>query len=204
MSREQWDSRFAAADYIFGTEPNAFLRREAGRIAAGSDVLAVADGEGRNGVWLARQGHQVTAVDISAVGQRKAANLASRHGVSLSFHLADLTTWAWPVARYDAIVAIFIQFAGPADRATLFSHMRNAVKPGGLILLEGYRPEQLGYGTGGPPIAENMYDEAMLRAAFAGFEILSLTAYDAEIAEGSGHHGQSALIDLVARRPLAP
>ena len=201
MSKEQWDSRFATADYVFGTEPNAFLAREAGRLAPGSRVLAVADGEGRNGVWLARQGHRVTAVDVSDVGQQKAARLAALHGVTLEFQLADLTQWAWPVAHYDAVVAIFIQFAGPDARAALFANIGNAVKPGGLILLEGYRPEQLKYGTGGPPLAENMYDEAMLRTAFAGFEIEHLHAYDAEISEGAGHHGRSALIDMVARRP---
>lgn len=202
MSREQWDSRFATADYVFGTEPNAFLVQQAGRLAPGSHLLAVADGEGRNGVWLARQGHHVTAVDQSTVGRDKALKLAQRHGVTLDFTIADLANWDWPLAAYDAIIAIFIQFAGPDDRAALFTNMRNAVKPGGLILLQGYRPEQLQYGTGGPPDVENMYDEAMLRTAFADCQILHLAAHDSEIHEGAGHHGLSALIDLVARRPL--
>ena len=203
MSKGQWNSRFSCTTYVFGTEPNAFLKREAHRIPPGAQILALADGEGRNGVWLARQGHHVTAVDVSDVGQDKAARLAARHGVTLEFQLADLTQWAWPKAAYDAVIAIFIQFSGPDERAALFANMREAVRPGGLILLEGYRPEQLGYATGGPPTAENMYDETMLRAAFSGFEIVHLAATDTVISEGAGHHGMSALIDLVARRPLS-
>jgi cyclopropane fatty-acyl-phospholipid synthase-like methyltransferase len=199
--RQQWNSHFSTEDYVFGTRPNAFLEREATRLAPGSSVLAVADGEGRNGVWLAEQGHRVLAVDISEIGQAKAAKLAAERGVSIDLRIADLTMWDWPTAEFDAVVAIFIQFAGPELRDTLFKRMQDAVRPGGRILLEGYRPEQISYGTGGPPHRENMYDEALLRVAFSGWDIEHLAAYDAEIEEGTGHKGLSALIDLVARKP---
>jgi len=199
--RQQWNSRFSTEDYVFGTRPNAFLEREATRLAPGSSVLAVADGEGRNGVWLAEQGHRVLAVDISEIGQAKAARLAAERGVSIDLRIADLTVWDWPTAEFDAVVAIFIQFAGPELRDTLFKKMQDAVRPGGRVLLQGYRPEQVSYGTGGPPVRDNMYDEALLRSAFAGWDIEHLAAYDAEIEEGTGHKGLSALIDLVARKP---
>jgi SAM-dependent methyltransferase len=135
------------------------------------------------------------------VAQDKARRLATRRGVELDFQLADLTGFRWPQAQFDVVAAIFIQFAGPELRARIFEGVRQALKPGGLLLLEGYRPEQIAYGTGGPSVAENLYTEPMLREAFAGMEIVVLSAYDAPIEEGAGHAGVSALIDLVARQP---
>lgn len=199
----QWDSRYDTPDYLFGAAPSMFIERELSRFRARSRVLCVADGEGRNSVYLAKHGLDVHAVDISTVGLSKARHLAARAGVHVAFEAADITTWAWPEAAYDAVVAIFIQFAGPPMRDLLFSHMKAALKPGGLVLLHGYRPEQIALATGGPPSAENMYDEAMLRGAFFDFEIELLRGYQANLAEGCGHHGRSALIDLVARKPKA-
>jgi SAM-dependent methyltransferase len=200
---QRWNERFAGEDYLFGTEPNAFLAAECHRLAAGETVLALADGEGRNGVFLARQGLDVTSVDLSPVALAKARRLAARHGVALSTVCADLARWDWGGPRFDAAVAIFIQFASPALREAIFARIKGVLKPGGLVLLQGYRPEQLGYGTGGPPDVENLYTEAMLRAAFADCAILHLRAHDSVIREGRGHNGMSALIDLVARTPAA-
>lgn len=197
-----WDRRYAQPDYLFGTEPNAFLARQIGRLQPGWRALAVADGEGRNGVWLAEQGLSVRSIDSSAVAQDKARSLARARGVEMEVDLVDLDAWTWPQAEFDLVAAIFIQFAPPDLRARLFADMARALKPGGLLLLEGYRPEQIAYGTGGPSLPQNLYTEALLREAFADLEILDLLAYDAEIHEGAGHHGRSALIDLVARRPL--
>ena len=196
-----WDERFSSEDYVFGTQPNAFLTREAHRLKETSRVLAIADGEGRNSVFLARHGHKVTATDISPRAIEKAERLAAKSGVEVHFIHADLASWDWPENAFDAVVGIFIQFAAPPLRDRLFARMAKALKPGGLLLLEGYRPEQLDYGTGGPPTAENMYTEAILREGFAALEIEHLESYDAEISEGNGHDGMSALIDLVARRP---
>lgn len=164
-------------------------------------ALAVADGEGRNGVWLAERGLEVVSVDFSERGQQKARQLAARRGVTIDVRLADLEHWHWPDNEFDVVAAIFIQFAGPDLRGRIFSGIKRTLKPGGLLLLEGYRPEQLEYGTGGPPCAENMYTPSMLREAFANFEILSLSAYDGDIDEGAGHSGRSALIDLIGRKP---
>jgi SAM-dependent methyltransferase len=197
-----WNGRFAAEGYLFGTEPNAFLAREAGRLARSSRVLMVADGEGRNGVHLATLGHHVLSVDFSPVAQAKARALAAQAGVALDFLEADLLAWEWPEAAFDAVVAIFIQFAGAAARPGLFAGLKRALKPGGLLLLEGYTPRQLAYGTGGPPVAENLYNKELLEAEFGAFERLLLAEYDAVIEEGSGHKGLSALIDLIARKPV--
>lgn len=198
-----WDRRYAGDDYVFGTAPNAFLASEADRLAAGTSALAVADGEGRNGVWLAERGLDVLSVDASAVALAKARRLAESRGVRISTELVDLTAWDWPAEAFDAVVAIFIQFVGPAGREAIFAGMRRALKPGGLLLLQGYRPEQLAYGTGGPKAIENLYTRDLLERAFGDFEILSLREHDDEVQEGSGHSGRSALIDLVARKPVA-
>ncbi|TPE58497.1 class I SAM-dependent methyltransferase [Sandaracinobacter neustonicus] len=197
-----WDARFGNSEcLVFGEAPNLFLSQQAHLLPPGSDVLAVADGEGRNGVWLAEQGHRVTATDISPVGQAKARALAAKRGVTLDFVIADLDEWDWPEADYDAVVAIFIQFFGPDARARMFQGMKRAVRPGGLILLQGYRNEQLSYGTGGPGAVENLYTEALLRELFADWQIEHLAVHDSALAEGPAHNGMSALIDLVARRP---
>ncbi len=145
-----WDARYAVPDYIFGTAPNRFLASQADRLQPGQSALAVADGEGRNGVWLAQQGLQVHAIDSSTVAQDKARKLASERGVTLTIECVDLLTWAWPENRYDVIAAIFIQFVGQVERARQFAGMRQALKPGGLLIMQGYTPRQIEYKTGGP------------------------------------------------------
>ncbi len=201
--QDRWNARYGGEEYLFGTSPNAFLARQRHRLAPGQRALAIADGEGRNGVWLAEQGLQVTAVDFSPAALDKARRLAASRGVDVSFVQADLATWEWAETSFDVVVAIFIQFADPTLREAIFRGIRRTLVPGGLLILQGYRPEQLRYGTGGPPHAENMYTADMLREAFAGFEILHLAEHDSEIVEGQGHRGMSALVDLVARKPPA-
>lgn len=197
----RWDRRFATPDYVYGTAPNAFLAAQAQRLRPGMSALAVADGEGRNGVWLAGQGLDVLSVDASGVALEKAAALAAARGVRLQVAQADLGEWDWPVERFDVVAAIFIQFAGPLLREAIFAGMQRALKPGGLLLLQGYHTDQLAYGTGGPPAAEQLYTVDMLRDAFAGMHVLHLARHDSVIHEGAGHSGRSALIDLVAARP---
>ena len=195
-----WDRRYAGEDYLFGQAPNGFLAAQAPRLQRGKSALALADGEGRNGVWLAQQGLKVLSIDSSAVAQEKARRLALARGIHIQLELVDLSTWSFPESRFDVIAAIFIQFAGPPLRAVLFQGIKRALKPNELLFLEGYRPKQLEYRTGGPSIVENLYTEAMLREAFSDLEILELNQYDAIIEEGAGHKGMSALIDLVARK----
>lgn len=196
-----WDQRYAQPGFLFGEVPNVFLTRQQPRLKPGMSVLSIADGEGRNGVWLAEQGLQVHAVEASPVALEKSRRLAARRGVTLQWEEADLQNWAWPQAAYDAVVAIFTQFVGPEGRARQFAGIRQALKPGGLLIMQGYTPRQLEYGTGGPPHAENMYTAELLRSAFGDWDILHLAEHDDVIEEGSGHSGMSALIDLVARKP---
>ena len=200
MTGSFWDGIYAEPHYVFGTAPNVFLASQKAWLKPGQRALAVADGEGRNGVWLAEQGLDVLSVEYSAPAVEKAKKLAQERGVKLAFQVADALTWDWPVNAYDIVAAIFIQFASPAERALLFQHMQRALKPGGLLIMQGYTPKQVEYKTGGPPHAENMYTLDLLRTAFADMEIMHLTEHEAFIAEGTKHYGMSALIDLVARK----
>ncbi len=201
MSSTFWDERYAADHYIFGTDPNAFLASQAALIRPGMRALSIADGEGRNGVWLAEQGANVHAIDVSPVALDKARKLAAERGVELEFELADALDWNWPEAAYDLVAAIFIQFAPPPERDRIMAGIRRCLKPGGVLVLQGYTPKQLEYGTGGPPLAENMYTVDLLRDWFGDWDILHLSEHESMISEGSHHHGMSALIDLVARKP---
>lgn len=196
---ERWNRRFAEPDYVFGTQPNRFLASQEGLLRAGQRILCVADGEGRNSVWLAGRGLEVTAFDFSPVAVEKARKLAAGRGVGVRYEVASVYDWTWPQGAFDAVAAIFVQFADPAMREFMFARMVRALKPGGLLLLEGYTPKQLEYRTGGPSQVENLYTAPMLRAAFAGLEILELREYEADLEEGARHAGRSALIDLVAR-----
>jgi SAM-dependent methyltransferase len=196
-----WNARFSEPDFVFGTAPNAWLARQAHLLKPGQRALAVADGEGRNSVWLAAQGLHVDAFDISPVGVAKARKLAHESGVDVNYEVSDCEAWDWKEGAYDLVAAIFIQFAGPSMRSRLFAQMRDALKPGGLLILLGYTPKQLEFGTGGPGILENLYTEALLREEFAAFELLELQAYEAVLQEGKRHAGPSALIGMVARRP---
>lgn len=206
MTREaRWEARYAAAgDYIFGTAPNAFLAANASLIAPGAKVLSVADGEGRNSVFLAGRGVDVHAVEVSATAIARARKLAADRGVTVNFQQADLLRWKWPEQEYDAVVAIFVQFVAPEERPAFFADLVRALRPGGMLLLAGYRPEQVANRTGGPSDPAHCYTEALLRDAFAGLVFERLDSYDAVLDEGAGHAGMSALIDLVARKPLNP
>lgn len=196
-----WDQRFSGDGYRFGTEPAAFLTRQTDRLVAGARALAICDGEGRNGVWLAGQGLRVTSFDASPVGVDKARALAAARGVKFDAHVSGVEDWAWEPEAFDLVAGVFFQFAPPELRARIFDGIARTLKPGGLLLLHGYAPRQVAYGTGGPGKAENLYTLDLLEQAFAGWQVLEGVDYDAEIAEGDGHVGRSALIDFVAVKP---
>lgn len=197
---ERWETRYAAPGYHFGTAPNAFLKSKAHLLKPGQKALSIADGEGRNSVFLAECGLQVRAFDFSPTALAKARQLAKERGVAVSYEQADLETWDWPVAEFDVVVAIFFQFCGPAVRAKTFANIKRALKPGGLLLMEGYRVEQLRYKTGGPSKVEQLYSRALLEETFSDFASLEIEEYDREVQEGTAHGGMSALIDLVGRK----
>ena len=197
---ERWETRFTAPEYWFGKAPNAFLKSHAHLLKRGQTALAFADGEGRNGVFLAEQGLDVLSIDFSPNAIAKAKALAKERGVKLRVEQADIFTWSWPPAAFDVVVGIFFQFAPPELRGKLFDNIKKTLKPGGLLLIQGYRPEQVDYKTGGPPQRENMYTRKLLKDAFKDFSSLDIKEHDSVVEEGAGHKGMSALIDLVARK----
>jgi cyclopropane fatty-acyl-phospholipid synthase-like methyltransferase len=204
---DRWNQRYqeAGEQYLFGTEATLFLSRHADLFQRGSSAFLVADGEGRNSVWLAQQGLEVSAMDVSVVAVDKARKLAVQHRVDLDLVVADMSAVNWPPqplhGRFDWVIGIFIQFVGAAGRARQFDAMKQLTRPGGRILLHGYTPKQLDCKTGGPPEIGNLYTQALLRAAFADWEIEELVEYEEDIDEGVRHQGRSALIGLIARKP---
>lgn len=196
-----WEERYAQPEYLFGTEPVPFLIKHAGLFAKGARLLSIAEGEGRNAVHLAKAGLDVTGVEFAPSAVAKAKALAEKNGVSPAFVQADLFDWDWPEDAYDIVMGLFFQFVGPAERDVIFANMLRAAKPGGLVVIHGYTPEQIELGTGGPPNAANMYTARSFDAVFDGCERLVCDAYQAEQRSGSAHVGMSALIDFVARKP---
>ncbi len=197
---QRWEDRFSAPGYIFGREPNDFLASCRALLPKSGRALAVADGEGRNGVWLAEQGLDVTSIDFSPTAQAKAVALAKERGVAVTFALADVHAWDYPEAAFDVVVEIFTQFSNPAERARKWAGMRRALKPGGLLIVQGYTPKQLHYGTGGPKEIENLYTREMLLAAFGDFHEVAIVEEEREMHEGAAHGGMSAVIGLTARK----
>ena len=195
-----WNQRYGGEAYFFGREPNDYLRAKAALLRPGGRVLCVADGEGRNSVWLARQGFEVQAFDVADVAVVKARRLAADAGVAVDHHVAGFDDWKWQPTAYDAVVAIFIQFADPAMRARQFAQMQATLKRGGLLVLQGYTPRQLDLKTGGPGVLSHLYTAATLREAFEAMDIVELVEYEAVLDEGTRHRGLSALAGLVARK----
>jgi cyclopropane fatty-acyl-phospholipid synthase-like methyltransferase len=185
---------------VFGQAPNAYLESQAAHLTPGN-ALAVADGEGRNGVWLAEQGLQVDAFDFSDIALRKAQALAQSRQVKVNWECSDWQSFDWQPAHYDNVVGIFFQFATPEERTQLFARMLSSLKPGGTLIIQGYTPRQLDFNTGGPGKLAHMYDEALMLDAFGELDILDLRTYEAEITEGTGHQGMSGLLGLTARKP---
>ena len=197
----RWEARFAKPEYEFGTAPNDFLVRCKPLLPQSGKALAVADGEGRNGVWLAEQGLDVTSVDFSPSAQKKARALAAERGVPLTLIEGDAHTWAYPEDAFDVVVEIFTQFSTPAERPLKWAGMRRALKRGGLLIVQGYTPKQLEYGTGGPKLVENLYTRPMLERAFGDLADVDIVEEERELQEGAGHSGMSAVIGLTARKP---
>jgi SAM-dependent methyltransferase len=195
---ERWEGRYGVAEYIFGKEPNYFLASCKPLLPVSGKALAVADGEARNGVWLAEQGLDVLSIDFSPSAQQKAETLAKERGVTIAFERADVHAWHYPDAAFDVVVEIFTQFSAPADRSRKWAGMRKTLKPDGLLIIQGYTPKQLQYGTGGPGQIENLYTRAMLDEAFRGFRDVRIVEEEVDIHEGTSHGGMSAVINLIA------
>lgn len=195
-----WDEKYAGSPSLFGDQPNAFLVRQRDRLRPGQRALVVADGSGRHGAWLAGMGLRVDAFDVSVEGDRQARALDARLGVSVQREVCGWEQWPrWE--GYDHVVAIFVQFAAPAERSRLFARMRGALASGGTLHLLGYAEEQLALRTGGPPDLAKLYSRDLLMREFSELRIEELRECRAELSEGSAHRGLSALIGLLASRP---
>jgi len=196
----RWEQRFGIDEYHFGEDPSGYLASKAPVLAKDGRALSIADGEGRNSVWLAEQGLQVDAFDFSPNGVKKAQRLARARGVRVNTSVSEVFQWNWTPNAYDVVAAIFIQFLAPPERERLFALIKTTLKPGGLLILQGYRVEQLKYGTGGPSQPENLYTEEMIREALGDMDILEIISWDEELQEGTAHAGMSALMGIVARK----
>ena len=186
---ERWQNRFSGPDYAFGKEPNYFLKSCEQLLPRSRRALAVADGEGRNGVWLAAQGLDVLSIDFSPLAQSKARALAGERRVRVDFELADVHRWKYPEATFDLVVEIFTQFSSPDERKLKWAGMRRTLRPGGLLIIQGYTPKQLEYGTGGPKLIEHLYTRALLEGAFSDFDDLLIVEEEREMHEGASHSG---------------
>jgi cyclopropane fatty-acyl-phospholipid synthase-like methyltransferase len=198
--QKMWDERFSRQEPVYGEGPNSFLREQAFRLKPGMKVFVPADGYGRNGVWLADQGMQVHTVDLSPVGVERARNSARAARVEMTIELADLSTWSWPVNRFDAAAAIFLHLP-PDVRPQVHANILNAVKPGGLVLLEAFSPAQLRHSSGGPKQVELLYTAEMLRRDFSPAEPLLLEEKEVSLEEGRMHSGPGAVVRAVFRKP---
>ncbi|UTG93273.1 SAM-dependent methyltransferase [Geobacter sulfurreducens] len=194
-----WNERYDTEEFVYGREPNAFLAGVSAMMPPG-DVLCLAEGEGRNAVFLARQGHRVLAVDASAVGLSKAARLAEEHGVRIETLTTDLADLVIEPGRWDAIVSIFCHVPPPVRRV-LHRQAVAGLRPGGLFVLEAYTPAQLELRTGGPPTVELLMTLADLREELAGLEFLQAREIERDVLEGRLHTGRGAVVQIVARKP---
>lgn len=194
-----WDQRYASDGFAYGTAPNDFLVQMAPRIRAGGRVLCLAEGEGRNAVWLAQQGLQVTAVDVSERGMRKAMALARRVRVAIDCVVADVTRFDLGVERWDAIVSIFLHLP-PKPRAALHARCFAALKPGGVYLYESYGSEQLRFGTGGPKEPELLPTLADVLGELHGFCIEHRFEGVRDVREGRLHFGEGYVVQVVAAK----
>jgi len=199
--RTEWDERFDRDAYVYGTEPNDFLRSFAEKLPPPpARVLSLAEGEGRNGVFLASLGYQVTGVDASAVGLAKARKLAEERGVSIETVQSALEDYEIDAASWDVVISIFCHLP-PELRRKVHRSVVEGLRPGGMVLLEAYTPDQLRHGTGGPPRLELLYTAEMLREDFDGLEFLHLEEFERDVTEGLLHTGMAAVVQVLARKP---
>jgi SAM-dependent methyltransferase len=198
----RWDAAYAAEEYAYGTEPNGFLAESAARIPLGP-VLCLADGEGRNGAYLAGLGHPVTSVDGSARAGEKARALAGARGVDIHTVHADLSAFVIEPGAWAGIVSIFCHLP-PDLRARVHAASVRGLRPGGAFVLEAYTPDQLALGTGGPPVPELLMRADVLRRELDGLDLQTCREVRRSVVEGSRHRGEGAVVQVVGVKPYIP
>lgn len=195
-----WDDKYSDEEWVYGTEPNDFLAQTYAAIPHAGNVLCLAEGEGRNAVFLAEKGFDVTGVDASEVGLSKATKLAADRGVHVSLVNSAIESYDLGENRWHGVVSVFAHFPS-AIRKQVHAAVVKALKPGGVLILEGYTVDQLGRGTGGPKDAELMMSAAGLQNELQGLEIVQLQEVVRPIIEGKGHTGDGAVVQLIAKKP---
>lgn len=193
-----WDERYAQEGWVFGTEPNDFLREQAHRIPEGR-VLCLGEGEGRNSVFLAELGYEVVGVDRSQVGLDKAQALAQDRGVFVETVVSSIEDFDLVEGEWEGIVSIFFHLP-PELRQKVHRSVVRGLAPGGILILEAYRPQQLEYGTGGPPHPDRLMDLKLLEEDLGGLDPVVAQEVEREIHEGKQHHGMGAVVQFVGRR----
>lgn len=196
-----WDERFAGGAFQFGEAPNRYLEELRPWFAPGMRALALGDGEGRNGVWLAQQGLLVTSLDWSPVGMAKAAQLAERRGVAMRAVVADAAAWDYPGAGFDVVAWIYLHLP-PADRAAAARGVLRTLAPGGLLALECFTPAQQGRRSGGPKMPDLLWSRAIVEALFAELEVLELLEGTVRLDEGPRHQGPAEVVRALLRKPV--
>jgi len=192
-----WNERYASEEFVYGTEPNAFLAEHAGLLS--STVLSLAEGEGRNAVFMASLGLQVLGVDSSDVGLAKAQKLAALKGVSIQTEIADLTTYTPPTNSFGSVVSIFAHLPSQT-RKRLYPLISQALKPGGVIIMEGYSKAQLDRNTGGPKDIDMLLTPIDIEQAFPSFEVILSREIEREVIEGAFHTGLASVVQFIGRK----
>jgi hypothetical protein len=199
--RQRWEERYGSTDaYVFGTEPNDFLRDNVTSLPTAGRVLCLAEGEGRNATFLATQGFTVSSIDLSEAGVAKTLRLAAERHVTVDAVVGDLATAELGTQQWDAIVSIFAHLP-PAVRHDLHRRVVEALAPSGIFLLEAYTPDQIGRGTGGPQVPELTMTLDGLRAELAGLDLVHAQELERSVIEGPGHSGLGSVVQVIARRP---
>ena len=196
-----WDHLYAPDVYRYGLEPNEFFAEHTGAMPSGMKALLPGDGEGRNGVWLARQGHDVTIVDASARGLDKARTLAEHYRVNPTFVHADLTVWEPEPDTFDLVGALYVHIKS-ALRAGVHTKYAAALKPGGTLLIEAFSLAQMTYGSGGPGNPDLLFSIDQLREDFDGLIIEKLDEEEVILDHGTAHEGEGVVIRLIAKKAL--
>jgi len=194
-----WNERYSDVDYVYGKLPNEYLANVIDKLPRGK-VLCLAEGEGRNAVFLAENGFSVTAVDSSDVGLKKAEKLASERNVNIKTVHADLADFRIDREGYDVVVSIFCHVP-PVTRKALHKQVVDGLRPGGFLVLEAYTPEQLQYKTGGPPTKDPMMTLKELKDEFSGLQFIHGEELVRKVVEGKYHTGKGAVVQVLARKP---
>jgi cyclopropane fatty-acyl-phospholipid synthase-like methyltransferase len=197
--KDFWDERYQSDSYLYGEAPNDFLVENIDRLKSGGRILCLSEGEGRNAVYLALQGFQVTCVDLSSTARGKALKLAEQKGVELTYDVSDLNEYDLGEEQWDGVISIFGHTPSRVRRK-LHHKIKNSLKKSGVLLLEGYSTEQLKYDTGGPKDQDMLYTTAELEEDFAELKIHNLQGLIRNINEGAAHTGESSVIQLVAQK----